>query len=191
VASKGLLPGAKLLWGVIHQHMMPDGRCYSSDADLAKQAGAGWRQLIRYCRQLERDGLMRTTQRPGKTSIRELLPDVRVVRRPGPGTALEGRGPCPPRQGSLSSKTGVYKEVKLEPKLLPEKGPAILKGSADKTEGALTAKTAREWTEEEYLVRGRACGFPEHVIQRDLERLRERKRNPKAERMVKASEVKV
>jgi hypothetical protein len=53
-----------------------------------------------------------------------------------------------------------------------------------------TNKPAVEWTEEDYLRRGRECGFPEHVIQRDIERLRARKANAKAERMTPASEIK-
>src|SRR6516225_10961535 len=62
IATDGkLLPGARLLWGVIRQFSCRDGRCLLSDKDLAAAVGVAWRQVIRYCRQLEAAGLLRTT----------------------------------------------------------------------------------------------------------------------------------
>jgi hypothetical protein len=76
--------------------------------------------------------------------------------------------------------SGVYKEEELLPKLLPKKDRAVFEGSLDKTEGALTQKTAGERTEEEYLRDARKYGWPDYIIERDLKRIRRRQARRKA-----------
>jgi len=82
------------------------------------------------------------------------------------------------------------------------KEEGVLKGSLEvKSDGGLKKpwltdselranKPAAEWTEQDYIDRGRKCGYPDHMIQRDIERMRARKANAKAERMLHASEIK-
>src|SRR5215470_7240110 len=109
-ADSHLLPGARLLWGVIRQHSHRDGRCTLSDKDLGAAAGVGWHQAFRYCRQLERAGLLRTTPRPGHTPVRELCWNARFAGAIRPTPALQGSPPCPTRQPPLPSEAPPYKE---------------------------------------------------------------------------------
>lgn len=189
-ADGKLPPGARLLWGVVQQHCMPDGRCYSSDADLAASLAVGERQLIRYMRVLESAGLLRTTPRPGKTPIRELLLESRFEGKVGVRADINVRGGRHKCQGGVTDPSVTYKEVKLLPKTSTKEGGGILNDPVPPTVDVRPRKRAEEWTEEDYIARGRACGFPEHVIQRDIEKMRARQAKPQAERMVKASELK-
>jgi hypothetical protein len=91
-ADKKLLPGARLLWGVIRQHSMHDGRCTRSDETLAQLLAVSARHLRNYAKMLEAVGLLRTTQRPGKTPIRELLWDSRFAGKMRPRAELQFRG---------------------------------------------------------------------------------------------------
>lgn len=189
-SDSALLPGARLLWAVIRQYSGHGGRCLLSDEELARAVGVKWRQCIRYCRQLEKAGLLRITPRPGKTPIRELLWEARfsgTIRKP---PVLEDSTPCPPRQAPLPSKAGVFKE-EGSLKVVNRSKRATIEKAVPGNAPSLPARTPPpERTEEEIIRRGRACGFPEHVIQRDLERLRARLANPKAERLVKSEELK-
>lgn len=184
-----LLPGARLLWAVIRQHSWQNGRCTLSDESLARAVGVQWRQSIRYCRQLERAGLLRTTARPGKTPVRELLWDARFTGKVRKPPVLEDRGGCPPRQGGLPSAAPPFKEEGSFSGSFQVNQAAALKNPPPKPAAPPAEKPAPEWTEEDYLARGRAMGFPEHVIARDIERARARRARPQAERMVKASEL--
>ena len=103
-SDKKLLPGARLLWGVIRQYSYTDGKCTRSDATLASAVGVEWRQLTRYCRQLERRGLLRTTERPGRTPVRELLWDSRFAGTMRKPPVIEDRPPCPRRQAHIRKK---------------------------------------------------------------------------------------
>lgn len=188
-SDSALLPGARLLWAVIRQYSGHAGRCLLSDEELARAVGVQWRQCIRYCRQLERAGLLRTTPRPGKTPVRELLWEARfsgTIRKP---PVSEDSTPCPPRQAPLPSKTGVLKE-EGSLKVVNRFKTAPIEKAVPGNAPSLPARTPPpERTEEEIRRRGRECGFPEHVIERDIERLRERRAKPQAERMVTAAEV--
>lgn len=189
-ADADLLPGARLLWAVIRQYSGHGGRCLLSDKALAAYVGVQWRQCIRYCRQLERAGLLRTTLREGLTPVRELLWNGRFAGTMRKPPVLEDSTPCPPSQAPLSSKADIYKEegsLKVVNRL---KSATIEKAKPSTAPSLPVRRPPPERTEEEIIRRGRACGFPEHVIQRDIERLRERRANPSAERMVKASELK-
>lgn len=188
-ADSALPPGARLLWGVIRQHSWRDGRCTLSDDGLARAVGVSSRQCRRYCRQLERASLLRTTQRPGKPPIRELLWDARFAGQVRKTPAMEVRPPgqiSPPPRTQMS---GVFKEGGSSQVVSRYKTATIEKAGASNAPSLPARKPAAEWTEQEYIQRGRAVGFPEHVIQRDLERLRERRAKPQAEPMVKASEL--
>jgi hypothetical protein len=185
-----MLLGARVLWGVIRQYSFRDGRCYASDETLARRLAVSDRQLIRYLRILENSGLLRSVQRPGKTPIRELLWAARFAGKIPVRGDVDVRGGRHPRQGGLTSTSPLYKEEGVLNGSLEVKRDDGLK-KPWLTDSELRAnKPAVEWTEEDYLRRGRECGFPEHVIQRDIERLRARKANAKAERMTHASEIK-
>jgi hypothetical protein len=191
IAADGkLLPGARLLWGVIRQYSCRDGRCILSNEKLAAAVGVGWHQITRYCQQLERAGLLRTIPRPGRTPVRVLLWNARfnaAPARPLPskagGVALQGRGVCLPGQSHIRNK-GSSEVVQSK------KNPSAQ--SAPKPEAAAppTKPGAQEWSEEEYIARGRACGFPDHMIRRDIERMRAREANGQATGMKKAGELK-
>lgn len=188
-ADSDLLPGARLLWGIIRQLAPRDGRCFASDETLAAAVGVGWRQVIRYCKSLERAGLLRTTPRAGKTPVRELLwhPRFAAAVRKGVssetgGVVLRDRGGCPPGQTHIRNN-GVLSGV------LIGKAPDGFKKPSPKPNPPPAEKPAGEWTEEDYIARGRAMGFPEHVIQRDVERVRARKAEPHKGRLTKASEL--
>ena len=91
-ADKKLPPGARLLWGVLRQHSMGDGRCTRSDETLARLLAVSDRQVRRYLKALEAAALLRSTQRPGKTPIRELLWDSRFAGKIRPGVDRSVRG---------------------------------------------------------------------------------------------------
>jgi hypothetical protein len=188
-ADAALLPGARLLWGIIRQYAPRDGRCFASDETLARAVGVKWRQVVRYARQLERAGLLKSTPRPGKTPIRELLWDSRFaasvrkgVSSETGGAVLEGKGGCLPGQAHLRKSGDLSGSLSVSP-------AAVLKKTPPKSAPPPAEKPASEWTEEDYRARGLAMGFPEHVIERDIERARARRAKPQTERMVKVSEV--
>jgi Helix-turn-helix domain len=188
-ADSKLLPGARLLWGIIRQYSPRDGRCFASDETLARAVGVHWRQLVRYCRALERAGLLQTTPRPGKTPVRELLWDARftISRRKGVssetgGVVLEDRGGCPPGQPHIRKNGILSGSLSVSPAAAKQKSP-------EPAPAPPAEKPAAEWSEEDYRARGRLMGFPEHIIERDIERVRARRARPQAERTVKASEV--
>lgn len=175
VRDMALMPGARLLWGVLRQQHCLNGRCTLSNESLARAVGVGWHQCIRYCRQLERAGLMRTTSRPGKTPVRELLWDSRfagAIRKP---PAFQGSTHCLPGQPPLPSKAPLYKEEVVSKVVLEVKKESEYKIRSPKPAAPPAPKPAAEWSEEDYIARGRACGFPEHMIQRELESLRARR----------------
>ena len=190
VADKKLPPGARLLWGIIRQYSFRDGICYSSDETLRRLLAVSERQLERYAKALELAGLLRTTQRPGKTAMRELLWNARFdgkIRKRVDRSVGEGRQMC---RGASTDVSGTYKEEGVLKGSSEVKSAGVLK-KPWATESELRAnKPAAEWNEEDYIRRGRECGFPEHVIQRDAERMRARLAQPQKERMKKASELK-
>lgn len=179
-ADSSLLPGARLLWGVIRQYSCQDGRFMLSDKKLAEAVGVEWRQCIRYCRQLERAGLLRTTPRPGKPPIRELLMHARFAGKLRKAPVREDRGGCPPRQGGLSSKTGPYKEEGIYKVFTGLKKPTIEKVVSGDAPSLPARPRPPVRTDEEIIRRGRECGFPQYVIDRDLERARARRANQEA-----------
>jgi hypothetical protein len=189
-ADKKLPPGARLLWGVIRQHSAGDGQCNRSDETLGRLLAVSDRQFRRYAKALESAGLLRTTQRPGKTPIRELLWHSRFAGkiRPGADTSVRGGGHI--RPGGRTHPSGPYKEEGTLKGSLQVKSDGGLKSPAPEEPPLRTTKTTAMWSEEDYIRRGRACGFPEYVIQQDLQRLRERKAKEEAKRMRSASELK-
>lgn len=189
-SDKKLAPGARLLWGVIRQHSFRDGRCYASDETLSKLLAVSTRQVIRYMRMLEANGLLRTTQRDGRTPIRELLWDSRFNGKIRKGVGMDVRGGGHPRQGGLTSASGVYKEEGVLNGSSKVKSASVPKMPSPKGPAPRTEKPAAEWSEEDYIRRGRECGFPDWVVQQDLQRMRERKALEKRGAMKKASELK-
>jgi len=190
LSDKKLPPGARLLWGVIRQHCFQDGCCYASDETLARRLAVSDRQLRRYANALQSAGLLRTTARPGKTPIRVLIAEARFDGkiRPRADTSVRGGGQI--RPGGRTDPSGTYKEDGLLNGVLKGKAGGDPKPVSPEDPELATRKPVRVMTEEEYRARGRAQGWPEHVIERDLERFRERRRNASAERMVKADELK-
>ena len=189
-ADKKLPPGARLLWGVIRQHSYRDGRCCASDETLARLLAVSDRQVRRYLKALETATLMRSTQRPGKTPVRELLWDSRFAGKIRVGVDTNVRGGGQKRPGVRTDTSAPLKEVGSSAVSSTVKSVGDQK-VVSQTESALaTRKPVRVMTEEEYRARGRAQGWPEHVIERDLQRFRDRAKNPNAERMVKADELK-
>ena len=188
-ADSALLPGARILWAIIRQHSWRDGRCVLSDKALAAAVGVEWRQCIRYCRQLERTQLLRTTTRPGQTTVRELLWDTRFAGKLRKPPVLEDSPPCLGRQTPLSSKTATYKVIRSS--LDPQKtSPATIEKTAASAAPSLPARPRPPVrTDEEIIRHGRACGFPEHVIQRDLERARARRAHSEGESIITAAQV--
>ena len=188
-ADGNLLPGARLLWGVIRQYSCRDGYCVLADEALAKTVGVVRRQVIRYFHQLERAGLLRTTLRPGKTPIRELLWDSRFASPPPrPVTSKSRGGDLEVTGGGLAGHPYIRNKGSLKVAYSLNAADVKITPSANASAPA-QPKPAAEWTEEEYIARGRACGFPKDMIERDLERLRRRKANGKAGRLTKASEM--
>ena len=189
-ADKKLLPGARLLWGVIRQHSFRDGRCYASDETLSKLLAVSTRQVIRYMRMLQANGLLRTTQREGKTPIRELLWDSRFNGKIRKGVDMHVRGGGHPRQGGLTSASGLYKEEGSLNGSLKVKSGGVQKMPSPQGPAPRTEKPAAEWSEEDYIRRGRECGFPDYIIQQDIARMRRRLARDKATGMHKADELK-
>lgn len=68
-----LPPGARLLWGVIRQHIWTDEGCLASDETLAKEVGVSTRQLKRYSKILIERGFMRSEFRGNRPAARWLL----------------------------------------------------------------------------------------------------------------------
>lgn len=68
--NRKLPPGARILWGVIRMRMSRDGICTSPDFDLANELGVSVRQFRRYCRALEKERLIVSKERPGKSVVR-------------------------------------------------------------------------------------------------------------------------
>jgi hypothetical protein len=187
-ADKKLPPGARLLWGVIRQHSMHDGRCNRSDETLAQLLAVSDRQLRRYTRVLEAAGLLRSTPRPGKTPIRELLWDSRFAGKIRARVDTNVRGGGQIRPGVRTDLSTPYKEEGSLNGSFKEGPAAVLKASSAKVSEPAPAQTTAEWTEQDYIARGRAAGFPDHVIQRDIERLRAREAKAASERIKRASE---
>lgn len=100
-----LSPGARLLWGVIRVLSYKRGYCGYSDALLGHRVHVSDRQIRRYCRQLAKAGLLRTTQRPGRPPKRELLnhPIFDVPSPVPPGQ----KGPTPRTDTAMLSDTNV------------------------------------------------------------------------------------
>ena len=188
-ADKKLPPGARLLWGVIRQHSMHDGRCNRSDETLAQLLAVSDRQLRRYTRVLEAAGLLRSTPRPGKTPIRELLWDSRFAGKIRARVDTNVRGGGQIRPGGWTDPSTLYKEDGSLSGSFKVNRTDVFKTPSANASAPAQPKPAAEWTEAEYIARGRACGFPEDMIERDLERLRRRKANGKSGRLTKASEV--
>jgi hypothetical protein len=188
-ADKKLPPGARLLWGVIRQHSMGDGRCNRSDETLAQLLAVSDRQLRRYTKVLESAGLLRTTPRPGKTPLRELLWDSRFAGKIRAGVDTYVRGGGQIRPGGWTDPSTLYKEDGSLSGSFKVNRTDVFKTPSANASAPAQPKPAAEWTEAEYIARGRACGFPEDMIERDLERLRRRKANGKSGRLTKASEV--
>jgi len=190
VRDRKLPPGARLLWGVIRQHSMGDGKCTRCDETLGQLLGVSERQFRRYAKALESAGLLRTTQRPGKTPIRELLWDSRFAGKIRVRAATSVRGGGQIRPGGWTDVSSTYKEEGSYKGASTVKSAGVLK-KPWATDAELRAnKPAAEWNEEDFIRRGRECGFPEYVIQRDVERMRERQAKPQKERLKKASELK-
>lgn len=68
-----LPPGARILWGVIRQHIWSEEGCTASDETLANDVGVSLRQLKRYCKILSELGFLRSQLRAGKPPARFLL----------------------------------------------------------------------------------------------------------------------
>lgn len=188
-ADKKLPPGARLLWGVIRQHSMGDGQCNRSDETLARLLAVSGRQFRRYAKLLADAGLLRTTPRPGKTPLRALLWDNRFNGkiRPGMDTSVRGGGQI--RPGGRTEMSGTYKEEGSSLGSFKVKRAGDDKPVSPKESELPTRPAAADWNEEDYIRRGRACGFPEHVIQRDIERIRENKAKSKGGRLKPAAEL--
>jgi hypothetical protein len=71
-ADSTLLPGARLLWGVIRQRSWRDGICTASDQTLAEEIGVSDRAVRKYVAQLTAAGLLVSSPRPGLTAARQL-----------------------------------------------------------------------------------------------------------------------
>lgn len=188
-ADATLPPGARLLWGIIRQHAWSNCACTVSDDTLAGALGVSRSQFIRHAHALEKAGLLRSTPRPGKTMLRELLWDSRFAGKIRQGVSHTARGGVINGRGGAPYLAPLYKEEGLSSGPLKVKEADGLKKPGPKPAAPPAQKPAPEWTEEDYLARGRAMGFPEHVIARDIERARARRARPQAERMVKASEL--
>lgn len=72
-SDTSLLPGARLLWGVIRRLGFKSGQCFASERRLGEEIGVCERHLRRYCAQLVKAGLLKETLIPGKRVRRELL----------------------------------------------------------------------------------------------------------------------
>lgn len=189
-ADKKLAPGARLLWGVIRQHSFRDGRCYASDETLGKLLAVSDRQFRRYAGMLVTAGLLRSTPRPGKTPIRELLWHSRFNGKIRKGMDISVRGGGQISPGVRTDAAAPYKEEGVLNGPSKVKSGSVQKMPSPKGTAPRTEKPAAEWTEEDYIRRGRECGFPEYVIQQDLQRMRERKALEKRGAMKKAGEFK-
>jgi DNA-binding transcriptional MocR family regulator len=178
-ADKKLPPGARLLWGVIRQHSMNDGRCNRSDETLAQLLGVSSRQLRRYTQVLESAGLLRSTPRPGKTPIRELLWDSRFAGKIRVGVDTNVRGGGQIRPGGRTYPSTVYKEEGSSLGSLKVNRADDFKNGCQELSELATRKPGHEKTEEEYLREARQYGWPDYIIARDLERLRRRRARTK------------
>lgn len=188
-ADRNLPPGARLLWGIIRQHAFRDGRCFASDETLANALAVSDRQFRRHVCTLQKAGLLQSTPRPGKTPIRELLWDSRFAGKIPPGRTDRSGGADTNDRGSGQIRPDHIRNRGVLKGVLKGEEADGLKKPSPKPAAPPAQKPAAEWTEQDYIARGRAMGFPEHVIQRDVERARARKAKPQAERMVKASEL--
>ena len=189
-ADKKLPPGARLLWGVIRQHSYRDGRCCASDESLGRLLAVSDRQTRRYLKSLETAGLLRTTQRAGKTPVRELLWDSRFAGKIRPGTDTSVRGGGHLRPGGRTDTAAPLKEVGSSAVGSTVKSGGVSKVVSPEESALATRRPPKVMTEAEYRARGKAQGWPEHVIERDLQRFRDRAAKPNEERMVKAAELK-
>lgn len=188
-ADDKLPPGARLLWGIIRQYSFRDGRCFASDETLARALAVSDRQFRRHVKALETAKLVKSTLRSGKTTVRELLWDSRFAGKIPPGRTYVSRGAVTNVQGGRTDTAPPYKEEGSSKGFLKGDSAGALNKASPEPAKPPAEKLAAEWTEEDYLARGRAMGFPEHVIARDIERARARRARPQAERMVKASEL--
>lgn len=184
-----LPPGARLLWGVVYRYSVRNGECSASDESLARALAVSRSQFIRYARALEKAGLLKSTPRPGKTAVRALTWDSRFAGKIRQGVSDMARGGVINGTGGAPYVAPPYKEDSSSIGVFKRKSAATLKNGSPKPAAPPAQKPASEWTEEDYLARGRAMGFPEHVIAKDMERARARRAKPQAERMVKASEL--
>ena len=173
-ADKKLSPGARLLWGVIRQHSMHDGRCNRSDETLAELLAVSDRQLRRYTRVLESAGLLRSTPRPGKTPIRQLLWDSRFAGKIRVGVDTNVRGGGHIRPGVRTHPSTPYKEEGSSLGSLKENRAGDLKRVSPDDLPLATSKPGQEKTEEEYLREARQYGWPDYIIEKDLARIRRR-----------------
>lgn len=71
--NRELLPGARMLWGVIRQQSWKTGKCTKSDAVLGRKLGVEERAIRKYVAQLVRFALLRVKHRHGLSPERELL----------------------------------------------------------------------------------------------------------------------
>lgn len=189
MSDEALTLGARVLWAVIRQYSCRDGRCMLSDNELASALCVGARQCRRYCRELNDAGLLRTTQRDGKAPIRELLWEGRFagkLRKP-PVISVRGGGQeCP---GGRTQMSDLYKEEGSYKVVTRYKSATIEKVQGSEASSSTERLRPPIRTDEEIIRRGRECNFPEHVIQRDLERARARRARAQDERMLNASEL--
>ena len=189
-ADKKLAPGARILWGVIRQHSFRDGRCYASDETLSKLLAVSDRQFRRYAAMLVTAGLLRSTPRAGKTPIRELLWDSRFNGKIRKGMDISVRGGGQIRPDVRTDASGPNKEEGVLKGSSKVKSGSVQKMPSPKGTAPRTEKPAAEWSEEDYIRRGRECGFPDYVIQQDLDRMRRRRALDKTTGMKKAKELK-
>lgn len=111
VSDASLLPGARLLWGIIRQRMYNGQPCSASDLTLAKELGVTPRAIRKYDFQLRNAGLLKTIARPGGTTLRVLLLANRfrgTVNMHGPEQAFQGGGTSVP--GGRNNRARAYKE---------------------------------------------------------------------------------
>lgn len=174
-ADRTLPPAAKLLWGIIRQYSFRDNTCCASDETLAGAIALSDRQFRRHIRALEKAGLVKSAARAGKTTVRELVWDSRFVGKKPVGRTDVSGGVDTNVRGVRTDVSGPLKEEGVSKGLFKGDAANGLKKPSEKPAAPPAQKPAAEWTEEDYIRRGRAMGFPEHVIARDVERVRARR----------------
>jgi hypothetical protein len=115
---KGILPGAKLIYGQLARYAGPDGDCYPAVPTLASKVAISVRQTQKYLAELEGIGLIRRIPRiseSGQTSNAYVFLWHPLFEEAVKKTSLEGvTDPAPERVNDRSPKENQIEESHSE-----------------------------------------------------------------------------